>query len=165
MKNLAIVLSVLFLVILGIESVNAQNVQSATSGAAATIITPMTIVKNVDLNFGNIAVPSANGTVLMSPAGARTATNVILPSVTGVVTAANFTVTGLANATYVINLPASVTLVNGGNTMLVNAFTENATNILTGNTETFGVGATLNVAAGQATGEYTATFPVTVDYQ
>jgi hypothetical protein len=162
MKKSILLLAV---VMISVAGVFAQDPQTESASAAANIISPMTITKNVDLNFGNIAAGAAAGTVVMSTTGVRTPTNVILPSVTGTVTAAQFTVTGLAGSNYVITLPGTVNLTSGSNSMTLDNFTEDATNVLTGGTETFGVGATLNIEANQAVGLYTGTFDVTVDYQ
>ena len=166
MKNLVVLFASILLMTIAIEGVKAQNAVSATAQAAATIIAPMTITKNIDLNFGNIASGSAAGSVVLSTSNVRTATNVILPNVPGTVSAAEFTVAGLANANYKINLPASTTITNGTTTMTINNFTESASNVLTAaGTETFKVGATLNLAANQAAGSYTGSFAVTVDYE
>jgi hypothetical protein len=165
MKKLAILFAGLFIMAISVQNVNAQNEQSASADAAANIITPMNIIKDVDLNFGNIAAGSSAGTVELTTAGVRNPTNVILPSVAGTVTAAQFTVTGLEDSNYVITLPASATISNGGNNMTIDNFTDDASNVLTGGTETFNVGATLNIGAGQAVGQYTGDFEVTVDYE
>ncbi|HPE34349.1 MAG TPA: DUF4402 domain-containing protein [Bacteroidales bacterium] len=164
MKKLVILFASMFIMTIAVQNVSAQDPQSATADAAANIITPMTIQKIVDLNFGNIASPAQAGTVVLGTDNSRTPTNVILPSVTGTVTAAEFTVTGLSDATYSITFPNSTTITNAGNTMTIDNYTENATNILTGGSETFKVGATLNVNADQAAGAYTGNFIVTVDY-
>lgn len=166
MKKSIVILAGLFLMIFSANSVMGQNAKNATADAAANIISPMTITKNVDLNFGNIAAGTSAGTVELETDGVRTAANVILPSVTGTVTAAEFTVTGLPGSNYIITLPTTpVTIASGGNNMTITTFTEDATNTLTAGTETFKVGATLNVGAGQAVGLYEGTFDVTVDYQ
>ncbi len=72
------------------------------------------------------------------------------------------------NNTYSITLPSSATLTSGGNTMTVDTFThdEGALPKLPSGTgsETFNVGATLNVGAVQAGGTYSGTFAVTVSY-
>lgn len=145
--------------------------ETATATASATIITPISISKTADMNFGNVAVQSTNpGTVILTPAGARSTTGgTTLPATTGTVAAASFTIAGEAGYTYVITLPSSaLTISSGANTMTVTAFTSNpsATGTLTAGTETLTVGATLNVAAGQAAGTYTSTVPfdVTVNY-
>jgi hypothetical protein len=152
----------------GINKASAQS--SATAPASATIVTPITITKTVDMDFGNIAVQaSAGGTVTMDPAGARTPTSgVTLPAVTGTVTAASFDIAGTANYTYAITLPANntVTIDDGAShTMAVDDFTSSpsATGTLSASgTETLTVGAKLSVSAAQTPGTYTTATPFTV---
>jgi len=146
---------------------------TATASASATIITPITIVKNVDMNFGNVAVSaSLAGTVVLVPAGTRTtggAGGVTLPSTTGTVAGADFTVSGQGSYTYAITLPTTVNITSGSNTMTVNTFTSSPATtgtLSTGGTQDLKVGATLNVSAAQAAGTYTnsTAVPVTVNY-
>jgi len=147
---------------------------TATASASANIITPISIVKTVDMNFGNVAVSATiAGTAILDPAGTRTtggAGGVTLPATTGTVSAASFTVSGQASYTYAITLPTSCTISDGAShNMTVDNFTSvpSATGTLSASgTETLNVGATLNVAAAQASGLYTnATgVPVTVNY-
>jgi len=145
---------------------------TATATATATIVTPISITKTVDMNFGNVAVQaSTGGTVVLVPAGTRTATGgVTLPAVAGTVTAAAFTVSGQGNYTYSITLPSTdLTITSGSNTMAVNVFTSSPSPIGTlsaGGTQTLTVGATLNVAAAQPAGTYISGTPfnVTVNY-
>lgn len=144
--------------------------ETATATATATIVTPIAITKDVDMNFGNVAVrSSAGGTVILTPAGGRTPSGgVTLPTDAGTVTAASFTVTGVEDYTYSITLPSTaVTLTSGANTMTATAFTSDpsGTGTLTGGTQTLNVGATLNVAAAQPAGTYVSgNFDVTVNY-
>ena len=170
MKNIAKVIAAA-VVVLGSTSTGSFAQATATAAASATIITPITIVKNVDMNFGNVAVSASTlGTTVLAPAGTRTNTGgVTLPSTTGTVAAASFTVSGQASYTYAITLPSSCIISSGSNQMTVNAFTSvpATTGTLNGSgTQTLNVGATLNVTAGQASGSYTnATgVPVTVNY-
>jgi len=144
---------------------------TASATATATILTPIAISKTVDMNFGNLAVNNTPGTIILTPASARTATGGVtfLPSQPGTITAASFTVTGLAGATYSITLPATPTVIsNGGNNMNVDTWTSTPTptGTLTGGTETLTVGATLNVPASSPFGVYTSATPfnVTVNY-
>ncbi|MEQ3747275.1 MAG: DUF4402 domain-containing protein [Henriciella sp.] len=82
-------------------------------------------------------------------------------------TAAAFDVAGEADYSYAITLPSSVNISNGsGGTMAVNNFTgSKASGTLTAGADDFTVGGTLTVAANQASGEYTGTFAITVEYQ
>ena len=172
MKNIIKAIATSVVVLAATNSSFAQA--TATASASATIITPISIVKTVDMNFGNVAVSATiAGTAVLAPAGTRTtggAGGVTLPATNGTVTAATFTVSGQASYTYAITLPSTCTITDGSsNTMVVNGFTSNpsATGTLsTGGSQTLTVGATLNVAAAQPSGAYTnATgVPVIVNY-
>ncbi len=147
---------------------------SATSAASATIISLISIAKTVDMHFGNIAISaSASGTVVLSPTGLRTtggSGGVTLPSNTGPVAPAEFTITGEPGFTYSITLPVSATLSDGGShTMNISSFTSNpsATGTLnSAGTQTLQIGATLNISAAQPAGSYrnSTAVPVTVNY-
>jgi hypothetical protein len=156
----------LAMLLLGI-SISTFAQVSATASASATIVTPIAINKTVDMNFGNVAVSTAAGTVIMTPTGSRSMTGgVTLPATTGTVTAASFTVSGAANYTYSITLPSTATTISYlTNNMTVNAFTSSPTPtgvLSAGGTQTLTVGATLNVGASQVAGNYTSATPFTV---
>lgn len=148
-------------------SANSFAQVSADATATATIITPIAISKTVDMNFGNIAVGTTSGTVILPPTGARAATGgVTLPNVVGTVSAASFSVTGAAGSTYVLTLPTNVVLSSGGSPVMnVDAFTSSltaSTGTIAGAPSIFTVGATLTVAASQAAGTYLSATPFTV---
>jgi len=130
--------------------------------------TPISILNASDLAFGAVVLGSNGGTVVVAPGGARTLTGDLLPLEGG--GAAAFTVSGVAGASYTVMLPASTTLSNGGGqNLLVDAFTSSPggnaglLDTVTGQ-QALQVGATLNVLPGQAPGQYTGTFQVTVAY-
>ena len=171
MKNIIKAIATSVIVLAAANSSFAQA--TATASCSANIITPITITKTVDMNFGNVAVSATTaGTAVLAPAGTRTtggAGGVTLPANNGTVAAASFTVAGQATYTYAITLPSTATISSGGNTMTVNTFTSSpaTTSTLSGTgSQTLTVGATLNVAAGQASGAYTnaTAVPVTVNY-
>ena len=147
---------------------------SATATASANIVAPITITKDVDLHFGNVAVhASTAGTVVLNPTteDRQEFGGVTLPAVPGPVQAAEFTVTGEGNYTYEVTLPANVVVSNGINNMTVDNFTtslpdDGTVGTLDAGSQVFKVGATLNVAGGQAAGLYTSEepFTVTVNY-
>lgn len=160
-----------FVIVMTVFSVNvAGQGATATATATATIVTPISITNTSNMNFGNIAVNATAGTVVLAPGGTRTSTGgVTLPADIGTVSAAVFTVAGIPGAAYSISLPASTTVVSGGNSMTVDTFTSNpsGTGNLDGTTgdQTLQVGATLNVGGSQPTGVYVSgTFDVTVNY-
>ena len=172
MKQINKIVASIIVIAATISSANAQS--TATASASATIVTPISIVKNVDMNFGNIAVTNSGGTVVLAPAGSRTATGgVTLPVVAGTVSAAAFTVSGQSAYTYDITLPSgNIVLASGANSMNINTFTASigltAGALSTGSTgsQSFSVGATIAVSANQAAGSYTTATPfnVTVNY-
>ena len=171
MKSLTKIFASAALVLASIGASFGQS--AATASTTANLITPISLTKTNDLRFGNIAVSATlAGTTIMAPAGSRTtggAGGVTLPSTTGTFGSASFTVAGQASYTYAITLPTTATISSGSNTMTVNAFTSSpsATGTLSaGGTQALTVGATLNVANGQAAGSYTnaTAVPVTVNY-
>lgn len=142
---------------------------TATATASATIVTPISISKISNMNFGNIATNGSVGTVVLLPGGGRSITGgATLPAATGTVSAASFTVTGSGSYTYAITLPSSVTIISGSDQMIVNTFssTPATSGTLSSGTQTITIGATLNLVASQAEGAYTSSTPfaVTVNY-
>jgi hypothetical protein len=137
----------------------------------------LSITKNTDMNFGTIAASAGGGTVVLSTSGSRTASGgVMLPSFTGTVSAAQFTVSGQANYTYAITLPVTDFILYesgvGPASIVVTAFTSTpafsgtlSRTLLTGR-ETVLVGATLKAGGSQTAGYYTngIGFEVTVNY-
>lgn len=134
-----------------------------------------------NLSFGTFT-PGGGGTVVVSPAGARTATGGVT-----LFTAAQFSQPAAASyivanpsngvSSFTITLPASsviLTRTGGTATMSVGTFTSNpvtgqGTNKkgfgqLAGGSGNFTVGATLTVGASQAAGTYTGTYSVTVAF-
>lgn len=142
--------------------------QVQTTTAGANIVAPLTLAETSDLHFGTLSVNNNPGTVILSPANVRTATGgVSLSSATPLHRVASYAVTGQGTLTYAISLPTNISIQRGANSMVVNAFTTNKPgNIgtLSGGTDSFTVGATLQVTASQVTGEYSGTFNVIVAY-
>lgn len=149
----------------------AQSTASATASTTASVITPITIVNAGDMNFGNLVATVAGGSIVLTPAGARTGDAAILLGADGTVTAAHFTVTGEVGYAYTITLPTTFTVLHTDalTTMTVSPFTSDpsgATGSLATGTETVNVGATIEMVANQKAGVYTnaADLAVTVFY-
>ncbi len=145
-----------------------------TTSAGAKIVKALTIsevVASAGLHFGTMTVPSTAATVILAPAGTvsiGTGTITLLAQAP-TAHAASYNVTGDNLATYTITLPsANVTLTSGANTMTVNTFTcsygTNASTFSASGTDSFTVGAKLNLASGQVAGTYSGSFDVTVAY-
>jgi len=144
----------------------AEAADTESANASATLVSPITLTKQADLDFGRLSSGAAGGTAVVSSAGARSVTGDVVEE-GGTPTSADFDITGESGLTYDITLPTSISITSGGDSMTVNTFTDDkgGSGTLTGGSDSFSVGATLNVAASQNTGTYTGTFDVTCAYQ
>ncbi len=154
---------------------NASAQTSATASsvpASATIASAMGITKDVNLSFGSVT-PAAGttSTLILDESDGRTVAGGATLVAGGTVTSASFSVTGDNSATYAFTSPGTVTLNSGANSMTVttwtgfSATTSSATLALSAaGADTMTIGATLNMAAAQAAGDYTGTFNLTIDY-
>ena len=152
-----------------------QNTATASDvPVGATIITPLTITLSAgtQLQFGTIVADATSpATVLLSPGNAITTTLTHF----GGNSVPTFNVTGEPLSAYSVTFSSeTLTLthddsgtLDGTTTVLtVDTFKSNSTETLSASgTESFQVGATLNVAANQAGGVYTGVFDVTVTYE
>ncbi len=142
---------------------------SMTGSANATIIQPISIVAVNALRFGNMARPTATGTVTVSTSGALTTTggmvgNTAIAQGSSGPQAGTFRVSGDPGRQFFVTLPTSATVTKTGGSMTINLFTVGA---LTGSptgTLDIAVGGTLTVSAAQAVGTYTGTYQVTASY-
>lgn len=161
MKKLAVLFASMFIFAIAVQNVNAQTSADASALTSANIITPLTIVKNVDLVFGNIVPTSTEGTVSIDTDGTRSFTGgaFAFANSTGDPTAAEFLVSGEPDATYSITISnSSFTVKNADDVeMTVSSIvtSPSPTGTLTGGSEVLKVGATLTVSANQAPGLYT----------
>lgn len=146
----------------------------ATANTSGTVVTPITITKGTDLNFGEFAAdPTTAGTVTVSTGGAATATTAVVTG--GTASAATFTVAGSNGATYGIGIASTVLTHTDTATTMALTTTHDldgatagspATGTLdatTGN-QTIYVGGQLSVAAAQKAGVYSGTITATVNY-
>lgn len=141
----------------------------AALAASASWALEMAIQNNQELSFGSF-VAGSGGSVTVSTSGARSASGgvLLIPSSAGA--AAQFTVSGDANATYTIQLPGNdfVKLSGPGGDMFINEFTGSpsgaAGQLSASGSQSLSVGGTLSIASGQSPGEYSGSFSVTVDY-
>lgn len=134
----------------------------AEANAAADIVSPIEISAEQDLNFGKVSNLTA-GTVVISTEGTATGLSQIGSTAPS---AASFDIVAANGYSYTIALPESAELSSGTDKIIVDTFKHNAlTTTGTAAAQTIGVGATLNVASAQATGNYTGAFEVTVSYE
>ena len=137
------------------------------ANASVTVVEGLSIETEEDLDFGEVVASGTAGTVVMTPAGRRTATGGTRLGDHHDASAAVFEVEGERRATVSITLPGSITLESGPNSLTVGEFTSSpgGSTMLNGaGKETIKVGATLHVGAHQAPGHYVGSLNVTVVY-
>jgi hypothetical protein len=173
MKRLVILFSAI--VLMTGFSVNLLAQATENTEAAANIVIPIAITEDASLHFGTMAVlVGTGGTCVLSTEGDRSRTGGVNLSIQEPEAAnAAFSVSGEALTTYVITLPATITVSYNTNSMTIGTLLARTTSAgadgLTGTLDGIGedaftVGGTLTVAAGQVPGLYTGTFDVTVAY-
>ena len=146
------------------------------SGLAWVAIAPVSWAGPIEIGsaiqslaFGSFAAGSG-GTITLAPnPPGRTSSGSVVLLLSGSWSAASFSVSGDTGATYAITLPANgiVTLTSGANTMAVNNFTSSPAStgqLGAGGSQALKVGATLSVGSNQASGSYSGSFVVSVDY-
>lgn len=145
----------------------APAVRSTTAQAA--VLSPLSVLKRGDLDFGTLAVAGA-GTAIVNPVNGSLTTTGAITRVGTSAHPATFTGTGSKNSVVHIRVPTApitVTRVGGTQTMTVSTWTLDGSanrKIPPSDVFNFAVGATLNIAAAQAPGTYVGTFNVTVQY-
>lgn len=147
---------------------------SDTATTSATVVTPIGIVNAQNLAFGEFAA-GTGGTVVLTTGGAASASgDVVLTGGTGA--AAQFTVTGQADASFSIGISDDDLSYTDGaattSTMTLatihdlDGATQDspASGTLTLGTQTLYVAGTLTVGSAQVPGAYTGTITATVNY-
>lgn len=168
MKNLNLL--TLVIAILGFST--ASFAQSASATGSVRLLTPISIVKNLDLRFGSVLTNNAAGTVVIGHTGASVRT---MGTYTDLTTgadaygAAKFTVSGTKSQKFAVTLPTTLSLAGptGSTPLTVDTFTTDFTaggTLDATGTKVILVGAKLTIPANQEGGTYSGTFNVTVAY-
>jgi hypothetical protein len=151
-------------------SASAQSTANAT--VTTTLITPLSIAKTTDMNFGTIAATATAGTVVLDYANALTPTGGVKLITGGAAPSiASFTVTGEGTSSFSIQTPTTVNLTGtAGGSLSVDNITADlgGTNALIAGSNVIKVKGTLTVPANAVAGVYNLTtaadFFVTVNY-
>jgi len=166
--RLIIVFAVAGLTLLAASDSNAQQSSlTSSSSIAATVVSPISVSTTTDLSFGVVIASGVPGTVTVTPAGARSASGGATLGSAATVSPAIFTVTGDANNSYSITLPASGLVTCGATSMVVDSFTSTPTptgDLGPGGSQTLTVGASLQVNNSQTICTYSGSVDVTVAY-
>lgn len=166
-------------------SAQSLGVRTAKANEAAIVLTPGSIVKTVDMDFGSIAVRGTAGTVVLTPSASSTCTPTGTLVHTGNCKAATFAIRGIRNQHVRIRDAGNtgfITLTGpGGATMRMDTETISVSGMVAngnGNGWRFGnylinsasgnaifwLGGTLRVAGTQAPGVYNGTFVVQIQF-
>lgn len=138
--------------------------------ANAVMLFPLEIVKNRDLDFGNVGTTAAAGTVVINPETDTISSTGGASLLGGTPHAAQFTGAAKGNSVVIIRIPkqpVTLTRVGGTQTMIANNFTLQGLDkraVAARVAFDFRVGATLNVNANQTEGTYVGTFDVSIQY-
>jgi len=166
MKNITKIFAIALVVIASSATAFAQS--TATASTTATLVTPISISKTTDMNFGTVASSATAGTIAISSAA------VLAPTggasvISGTPTTAVFHVTGQGTELIQVSYPASISLAGSvSGTLTVNSITADcgtSTNLVDGGKD-ISFSAVLEVPANTIAGSYTnATgLYVTVNY-
>lgn len=151
----------------------AQTAATQHARSTATIVQPLRIRKDSDLEFGTLVHPksSASNIVTIDPAtGSRALTGggdaVLIPSPAS---RAAFTVSGAGGQVYSLTIPTTVTMTSGGDIITVTLTSTGAAGVFSGaigetGATTIGIGGSFSVTNGQAAGTYSGSFNTTVAY-
>lgn len=154
---------------------SASQAGTASSSASSTILVPLTIVKNIDMNFGTLIASTTGGTAVLSAATPTVTTTGGVTSFGSGQTYAQFALDAKGATLVTINWNQTITLTRSGGTetMVVNptTYTTNAT-IINGvnyippnNILLINLGGTLTVAANQKAATYQGSVTMTANFQ
>jgi hypothetical protein len=146
---------------------------TAMGTATATIFRPIALSATAGLTFGNIVRPaSGTGTVAVdTTTGERTLTGDGVIGIGGAPHRATFSVTGEGGQIFSVTVPPSFLMTGPGSPITVTlTTTASGPQSLDGSlgsagTASFGVGGSFTLPANTATGGYTGSFQVSVDYE
>ncbi|HYU94853.1 MAG TPA: DUF4402 domain-containing protein [Sphingomicrobium sp.] len=148
----------------------APRAAATPAQATGTLLFPLEIVKNRDLDFGNVGTTAAAGTVVINPETDTISSTGGAVLLGGAPHAAQFTGAAKGNNVVIIRIPkqpVTLTRVGGTQTMIADNFTLQGLDkraVAARVAFDFRVGATLNVNANQAEGTYVGTFDVSIQY-
>ncbi len=135
----------------------------------ATVMKPLTLAKVRDMTFGDVGAIGA-GTMTINPVTGAVSVTGGVSSLGGTVQTARFAGNTPSSAVVNIRVPktdVTLTRIGGTETLIASNFTldgQAKRSLASAGVFQFDVGATINVAAGQAEGVYTGTFNVTIQY-
>lgn len=145
----------------------AQDSDTATASGSATLVEPLQITKDTDLEFGQVIKPvTGTGTITMG-SGSNTVSGTDGAGTLGGITPsrATFSITGEDGESVSVQVPTSFTMTDGTTNLIVTLAADNGgTQTLTGGELDLAVGGSFPLPASADAGAYTGNFTVQVDY-
>lgn len=144
--------------------------KAASANTSTTVLRPLSLVKNRDMDFGYLSA-TTSGTAVLDPATGTISTTGGVTLLGGSPAAALFTGAASGGSVVNIKLPnqaVTLTRVGGTETMSLSNFTLDGPSkrvMAKSASFQFHVGGTLTLSAGQVEGSYVGTFSVTAQYQ
>ena len=140
------------------------STSTATGAASATVVSPivLTHTAGATLGFGKFTV-GTGGTVVVTSAGAGSATGDVGLIPGNTYSADAFTVAGDGTRTFSISTGGG-TVVNGAKSMAFTTTPSAATGTLVAGAASFTVGGTLTVVGTETAGAYVGSYTATVTY-
>lgn len=175
MKKISVSLMVLAAFVVAPLSVFAQNTDNATVGGRVSIISPLTITKGPDLDFGIVAMGEGRtgGTVTIAPTSDEATAVGVSKTNLEQTTHASFTLSGEPNYSFGIayggNAVGGVLTLATGLTIALSGEGEsnallNEASLSEAGAYTLNIGGVLTVPANMASGSYSKDLTVTVTY-
>ena len=137
----------------------------------ATSIVPLSITETVPMDFGTLSGGPIPGTVILDTGNGRTATGDAQIMASSVGSAASFQISGEPNQFYLISYSNGILSNGNGQQMSLTTFNDNSLGTIpAASSETFQVGATINIGPNQPAGVYSTTnaggvpYTITINY-
>jgi hypothetical protein len=153
----------------------AQPSANGLVNATVSVLTPISIEKDKDIDFG-VVVSGPAGVLVLTPVGIAASSAALRVGQNSGFSVGRFKVKGEGAYTYLVTLPSSFTVSDGKNSLELTSFksyadestgtasTSNTFTLASGGTGAFKVGATLTLPAAAIPGNYSGIYAVTVAY-
>ncbi|MEM7561750.1 MAG: DUF4402 domain-containing protein [Pseudomonadota bacterium] len=154
-----------------LEFTQSTRSRRTRADVTATSFVPLSISETLPMDFGTVAGGPSPGSVILDTSNGRIATGDAQLLSVGVGNSASFQVSGEPNQVYSIVYGDGTLASSGGQQITVTNFTDNSNGSIPGaGTETFQVGATLNLGPNQPAGSYSTSngggipYTITINY-
>jgi hypothetical protein len=147
---------------------SALSAATVTANASANVVQALVITENNGgIDFGDVSETGNGGTITYDTlTGTRNVTGDAVAQPSDIGQLGLYTISGEELKTYVISYPTTAVTLNGPGTatMTVDNWNDTADGTAAAAGEQFSLGARLNISPGQASGAYSGSYTITVNY-